>query len=111
MANWTEESLSDRQRQWLEVIRVCEASGKTMKEYAESEGVSLQSLYAWKKTFVKKGILPRTRDSGFQRIEIVKNKPAAIECRLLLPNGITVVLTGDLAGSELTQVLQSAMQL
>lgn len=111
MSDWTEDSLSDKQRQWLKTIRACEASGKSMKEYAESKGLSLQSLYAWKKTFVNKGILPRTRGAGFQRVTVVKTDPAGIECRLLLPNGVTVILTGQLKDQGLTQVLQSAMQL
>lgn len=111
MSNWTEDSLSDQQREWLEAIRACSASGKTMKAFAESKGLSLQDFYAWKKTFVQKWILPRTRGTGFQRVQVVEAEPAGVECRLLLPNGVTVILTGHLKDNGLTQLLQSAMAL
>lgn len=101
------QKLTERQSDWLAKIKACEASGKSVKAFAESEGLRLQDLYSWKKTLVKKGVLPRTRPSGFQRAKIVETYSTEVDCRLVLPNGVTVILSGG----HLQQILQSAMAL
>ena len=53
--------LTDRQRYWLEHIQACEASGKTVAEYATGRRIEVKAMYAGKKVLVKKGILPRTQ--------------------------------------------------
>ena len=53
-------ALTERQRYWLEQIRACEASGKTIAEYATAHGVKVHAMYAGKKKLVEKGVLPQT---------------------------------------------------
>ncbi len=63
-------SLTERQRHWLEHLRACDASGKGIAGYAASHGLDAKAMYAGKKVLVKKGVLPRTRPSRFQRAAV-----------------------------------------
>jgi len=40
MGNTEGTTLTERQRYWLEQVRACEASGKTVGEYAAEQGIS-----------------------------------------------------------------------
>jgi len=59
-------ALIERQRFWLEQVQACEASGKTVVEYAADQGFDARAMYAGKKVLVKKGILPRTHSPSFR---------------------------------------------
>jgi len=92
--------LTARQRHWLEQIRACEASGKSVAEYAAAHGFQARAMYGAKKVLVKKGVLPRTRPLRFQRVPVA----AAVggEWRIQMPNGISVDFSGTVdAGSLL----------
>jgi hypothetical protein len=100
-------ALTERQRYWLEQIRACEASGKTVAEYAAEHGISAQALYAGKKLLVRKGILPRARPQRFQRVQMAG---AAVggEWRIQLPNGVSVFCSGAVDAGALATVLSTA---
>ena len=107
MTDTPEQKLTVQQSDWLEKLKACEASGTSMKAFAASEGLNLQDLYSWKKTLVKKGVLPRTRTPHFQQVQIMNT--TGYECRILLPNGVTVMLAGH--DMNLANILHSAKQL
>ena len=102
-----EPTLTERQRYWLEQIQLCEASGKTIAEYAIDQGIDAQAMYAGKKTLVKKGVLPRTRPARFQRAQVV-NPVVDSEWRIQLPNGVSVAFAGPVDARTLTTVLSTA---
>lgn len=102
-------ALTERQQYWLKHIRACEASGQKMKAYALSEGLDIKALYCWKKTLVKKGVLPRTRPSRFQRAEIVPLVES--HWQVQLPNGVAVTFAGEVNANTLTTVLHTVAQL
>lgn len=52
--------LTDRQRHWLEQIKACEATGKSVAAYAAVHGIEARAMYGAKKVLVKKSVLPRT---------------------------------------------------
>ena len=58
-------ALTDRQRYWLEHIEACEASGKSMAEYAASKGIAVRAMYSGRKTLLNKGILPAEHSARF----------------------------------------------
>jgi len=62
--------LTERQRYWLEQVRACEASGKTIAEHAAEHGFSAQAMYAGKKMLVRKGVPPGRRPNRFQRVQM-----------------------------------------
>ena len=47
-------ALTDWQRYWLEHIQACEASGKSMEEYAASQGIAVRAMFGGKKILVKR---------------------------------------------------------
>lgn len=102
-----EPTLTERQRYWLEQIQLCEASGKTIAEYAIDQGIDAKAMYAGKKTLVKKGVLPRTRPARFQRAQVV-NPVVDSEWRIQLPNGVSVAFAGPVDARTLTTVLSTA---
>lgn len=109
MTDKPEQKLTVQQSDWLEKLRACEASGKSMKAFAVSEGLNIQDLYSWKKILVKKGILPRSRTPRFQQVQIMDT--VGYECRILLPNGVTVILPSGAHDINLENILHSAKRL
>jgi hypothetical protein len=103
-------TLTERQRYWLEQVRACEASGKTVAEYAVEQGFSAQAMYAGKKLLVRKGVLPRTRPLRFQRVQIA-GVTVGNEWRIQLPNGVTVSCSGAVDAGSLATVLSTAAAL
>ena len=110
MDNTESTTLTERQRYWLEQVRACDASGKTVAEYAAEQGFSAQALYAGKKLLVRKGVLPRTRPLRLQRVQIA-GAPVGNEWRIQLPNGVTVSCSGAVDAGSLTTVLSTAAAL
>jgi len=102
-----ENSLTERQRHWLEHLRACEASGKGIAGYAVAHGLDAKAMYAGKKALVKKGVLPRTRPSRFQRAE-VKEPVHSSAWRIQLPNGLSVAFSGVVDARTLSTVLTTA---
>ena len=99
-------ALTERQQDWLKHIRACEASGQGMKAYALSQGLSIQALYSWKKTLVKKGVLPRTRSPRFQRAQVMPVVEG--HWQVQLPNGVSVTFAGAVDAGTLGTVLNTA---
>ena len=110
MGNTEGTTLTERQRYWLEQVRACEASGKTVAEYAAEQGYSAQAMYAGKKLLVRKGVLPRTRPLRFQRVQVA-GVPVGNEWRIQLPNGVSVSCSGAMDAGALATVLSTAAAL
>ena len=102
-----EHNLTKRQRYWLEQVQACEISGKTVAEYAMHEGIKAKAMYAGKKALVKKGVLPRTRPTRFQRAQMV-GAVVGSEWYFQLPNGVSVTFSGPVDAGTLTTVLNTA---
>jgi hypothetical protein len=102
-----EAKLPARQREWLEHIRACEASGQTMVAYAAEHKLEVRTLYGWKKRLVRKGVLPgRGSRASFQRVRVAGDGGG--EWRIQLPNGIAVAFSGAVDGIALSTVLKAA---
>ena len=103
-------ALTDRQRYWLEHIQACEDSGKNMTDYAASQGIAIRAMYDHKKILVKKGVLPGSRQSRFQRVQVMDATHNS-QWRIGLPNGVSVAFIGEVDGQTLTAILHSAASL
>ena len=102
--------LTERQRYWLEHLQACEASGKTIAEYAAAHDLAAQAMYAGKKILVRKGVLPPKRPARFQRAQVV-GPVISSEWRIHLPNGVSVAFSGSVDAATLTTVLNTAATL
>ncbi len=102
--------LTDRQRYWLEQIRACEASGKSVAAYAAEHGIEVRAMYGAKKTLVRKGVLRRTQGVRFQRAETTAVSSDS-EWRIQLPNGVSVDFSGTVDAGSLSMVLTTAARL
>jgi hypothetical protein len=102
-----ESSLTERQRYWLNHIRACEASGKSIADYAVEHEISAKTMYAGKKMLVKKGILPRTRSNRFQRAQL-STIAVNHDWRIQLPNGVSIAFSGAVEANTLSTVLNTA---
>ena len=103
-------ALTEHQRKWLGRLRACEASGKSFTVYASEQGFPVRALYDAKKTLVNKGVLPRTKQKRFQRVQTV-TVPAEIQWRIRLPNGVSVEFSGTVDGGSLSSVLSTVAHL
>lgn len=101
-------ALTERQHYWLNHLRACEQAGQGMKAYALSQGLNIKTLYTWKKTLVKKGVLPRTRPVRFQKAQIM-GAVTTSEWRIQLPNGVAVAFSGSVDAGTLGTVLKTAV--
>jgi len=99
-------SLTEHQRKWLQRLQACEASGKSFTQYAAEHGFPVRALYDAKKALVKKGVLPRTRQKRFQRVQTA-TVPADTKWRIQLPNGVSVEFSGAIDGGALSSVLST----
>jgi hypothetical protein len=97
-------ALTERQRYWLEHIQACEASGKSIVEYAATQGIAARAMYAGKKALVQKGVLPKTQTARFQRVQVME-AAASNQWRIGLPNGVSVAFAGEVDAKTLTTVL------
>jgi hypothetical protein len=97
-------ALTERQHYWLEHIQACEASGKSMAEYATEHGVKVRAMYSGRKMLVNKGVLPSEQQNRFQRVQVME---AAVnnQWRIGLPNGVSVAFAGEVDAQTLTTVL------
>jgi len=102
-----EGSLTERQSYWLKHIRACEASGKSIADYAVDHDINVKTMYAGKKMLVKKGILPRTRSNRFQRAQLPR-MAVSHDWRIHLPNGVSVTFSGVVEAQALSTVLNTA---
>jgi len=103
-------ALTQRQRYWLEHIQACEASGKSIAEYAAAQEFGAQAMYAGKSALVKKGVLPATQPPRFQRVQVMEATLSS-QWRIGLPNGVSVAFVGEVDGQALTTILHSAASL
>jgi len=111
MSNNDENNITELQAEWLAVLKACEASGQSMVAYAKDNNLTVKDLYTWKKVLVTKGLLPRNESRGFVKA-IVKMPVSHIgECRLILPNGIVVIIENVADEPSLMGLLRSVMQL
>jgi len=100
-------ALTERQRYWLEQLRACEASGRSIAEYAAVHGLKIHAMYAGKKKLVEKGALPQTHPTKFQRAQVVDTVGGS-EWRIQLPNGVSVAFAGSVDAKALATVLSTA---
>lgn len=103
-------ALTERQRYWLEHVQACEASGKSIAEYAAEHNFAAQAMYAGKKILIRKGVLPPTRPARFQRAQVARPVVGS-EWRIHLPNGVSVAFSGSVDAATLTTVLNTAATL
>jgi len=97
-------ALTERQRYWLEHIQACEASGRSMAEYAASKGIAVRAMYSGRKTLLNKGILPAEQSARFQRVQVME-APVNKQWRIGLPNGVSVAFAGEVDARSLATVL------
>ena len=105
-----EQTLTAHQRHWLEQIRACEASGKSVSAYAAEHGFPVRSMYDAKKILVRKGVLPRTLKNRFQRVKTVPITVSG-EWRVQLPSGVSVEFSGNVDAASLSTVLNTMARL
>lgn len=98
--------LTEHQRKWLRRLQACEASGKRFSVYASEQGFPVRALYDAKKTLVNKGVLPRTQQKRFQRVQTVP-EAADTQWRIRLPNGVSVEFSGAVDDGSLATVLST----
>jgi len=53
----------------------------------------------------------KKRKPRFSKVALPESMATKYECRIILPNGVTVVVSGFLSGEGLSDLLQQAMQL
>ncbi len=102
--------LTKRQRYWLEHIKACEASGKSVSSYAAEHGFQVGAMYAGKKALVRKGVLPRTQVVRFQRAQTTVVSSDS-EWHIRLPNGVAVDFSGTVDAGALTTILNTVASL
>ncbi|ABK45124.1 hypothetical protein Mmc1_2665 [Magnetococcus marinus MC-1] len=103
--------LSEKQQYWLAHLHTCRLEAGTIKGYAEANGLSLPSLYFWKRKLTQMGFLEESGSGKrrFQRLELSSTSPAGV-CRIQFPNGMTVEWSGN-GGESLLSVLRSVAAL
>lgn len=80
--------LTKRQRFWLEHLRVC--GRRSLKGYAQANGLSVGALYAAKSELKRRGLLEAAKAPRFARVVREDSAGAPTLCRARLVNGVTL---------------------
>ena len=104
-----EQELTERQQYWLGHIQACEASGESLKAYAEANGFEPGAIYAAKKVLIRKGLLSQS-PGRFQRVESLASV-ASSDWRVELPNGAAVGFSGAVDAATLSTILSTVSRL
>ncbi len=80
--------LTKQQQYWLFHLEACQQQGLSMKQYAQREGIALNTLYQAKCRMTKAKILPGKKPSIFQRVAVRTVPAVSTDCTITLPNGI-----------------------
>jgi hypothetical protein len=104
-----EQSLSERDRRWLEHIRAC--AGGSLSAYAQANDLNAQRLYAAKSRLKAKGVLAGEAPKRLVRVQPQRASAPVGErcCRIYLRNG--VVLEVALSDGDWATLLSSAAAL
>ena len=102
------QELTERQRYWLSHIEACEASGESLKAYAEAQGFAAGAIYAAKKVLIRKGLLGQS-PARFQRVHAAAGP--VCEWRVELPNGAAVGFSGAVDAAVLSVIVSTVSRL
>jgi len=103
--------LTALQEKWLHRLRACEASGLSVKAFAEREGIDRKRLYNWRKVLTKKGLLSPRQPVRFQRAVVQPAADTSYAIQVQLPNGVTLSRAGEVSERVLNRVLKAAASL
>ena len=103
-------ALTEHQRYWLERIQACEASGKSITAYAAEYGFPVRAMYDARKVLVRKGVLPRTQRTRFQRVQM-EVVSVGSDWHIRLANGVSVEFSGAVDAGSLSTVLNAVARL
>ncbi|NOR51860.1 MAG: hypothetical protein GQ470_04495 [Gammaproteobacteria bacterium] len=110
MTDMPRDTLTQRQRYWLNHIQQCKESGQSLRAYAKSNGLNCNSLYTAHSKLKSKGVITSKKPSPkFQQLTVQRaSLPSTV--KITCPNGFIVEAHAEV--SSLQQLLQmvSALQ-
>lgn len=95
MSELVRESLTEKQRVWLQHLEDCAASGLSMAAYAAEHDLRVGSLYVWKQNLKRRGLLQGDEVAPIFDLASVNPEPerAPISCTVRFPNGCSLELS------------------
>ena len=90
--------LTERQRFWLDHLRVCREQGHTLRGYAKTHGLSVSGLYTAHSTLKSHGVLSEPTPSAPTFVP-VRITPGVGAFRVHLPNGVVVEVPAHVEGT------------
>lgn len=90
-------SLTEKQQFWLEHVQAWANSGKSMRAYAQDNGLSVSAFYSWKKTLRGKGLAGELQPEvpSLFRKAAVSNRRSG-QCCVRLPSGLILEFDSDI---------------
>jgi hypothetical protein len=102
---FTRESLTQRQRYWLEHIQAWKRSGTHAAQYAQAHQLNAKSLYQWQSTLRKRGVLKESEPPKLVRVHTPTVNASAQRCLVHLPGGVQMQISEALALSVIQACL------
>jgi hypothetical protein len=103
--------LSSRQREWLEHLKQCKASGETMRAYAKRHRLSVQAMYQAAKDLRRRGALaPAARSRTEPRASFVRvsTPPSGLASwRVRFAGGAVLEGAGTLSNESLATLVEA----
>ena len=106
--------LTPIQQFWLGHVEACEASGVSMKSYAERHGLKLRSFYCWGRQLKKRGLLgegrPRPLTASLVPVDVTpRSEPTLTLTRITFASGIVIEAPSSLDADAICDLLRAAM--
>lgn len=105
--------LTAPQALWLEHLEACAAAGKSMKAYAEVNGLNLQNFYVWKGRLKRLGVLAPTTATGSGNAFVsVSMRPhqSQSSAHIKLSNGIAIEVPGSIDAQAMARLIKVALE-
>jgi hypothetical protein len=87
--------LTERQREWLEHLRACRSQGRSLKAYAEQQGLNLQRFYHWHRRLKRLGLVAMVAPVSFAAVRVSTAPGVTGSQRLHFPNGLMLEWDGS----------------
>jgi len=106
------DTLSEKQRNWLDHVTACGEAEVSMKAYAEKHGLDLQQFYFWKGQLRKLGVVDaeQNRQAIASASAMSAGQLDSKTC-IQLANGVSIEAPGDCDAGALVELLKFAGRL
>ena len=115
-------TITPKQRYWLNHVKAADQGGDTIAGYAQSQDISLKSLYQWKTKLIRLNLYDSVTSSDSDFVAVTPAPSEAIRaadptvntrqsgCTVTLDNGYRIDFHGELSPGVIRSIMTTVSQ-